>query len=126
MVTLLFGLTALATKASQTYVLRDPIPQLLGVGAGAFLLAGVLSIAINWAVHYNEVTPEGLEGLLTEDWDADEGEAAKAVGEAWIDILTVAREKNRFKGILLRGAMLAEVSGVTLVAVGVFLVLVNV
>jgi hypothetical protein len=122
LVTLLFGLTALATKAAN-YILPD-LGRVLLVGAGVlFLLAGVLAIAVNWAVSYSEVTPEGLRDLQSADWSGDESAAAKEVVAAWTDIIEVARSKNGQKGRYLRAAMLSELVALTLVAAAVVVVL---
>lgn len=125
MVTLLFGLTALATKASATYVLPDPAPGLLIAAGALFLMAAVLAIAINWAVHYIEVTPAGLRGVITEDWAGDEAAAGKTVADAWIDIVEGARDRNRFKGQVLRLALIVEVAALGAVAAAVVVILVT-
>jgi hypothetical protein len=122
LVTLLFGLTALATKA-QNYQLPAPADIALAAAAVLFVLAALMGIAVNWAFYYIEVEPDGLRGLQDENWAGDEGDAAKAVTAAWTDIIDDARSNNARKGKLLRGAMLVEAGGLTAVLAAVAIVL---
>jgi phage-related minor tail protein len=112
LVTLLFGLTALATKA-QNYQLPPIAAFALAVAAVLFVLAALVGIAVNWAYYYIEVEPDGLRGLLDENWAGDEAEAAKVVATAWTDIIENARINNARKGKLLRAAMLLEASALS-------------
>src|SRR5438093_1388669 len=72
LVTLLFGLVALATKTAQTYTLPDPAPGLLVLAAGLFTLAAVFGLLTNWALSYMEASLTGLTELLQRDWDVDQ------------------------------------------------------
>jgi hypothetical protein len=122
LVTLLFGLTALATKA-QNYTLPAQAGLFLSAAAALFVAAAVAGIATNWAFYYIEVEPDGLRGLQDENWAGDEGEAAKVVANAWTDIIEDARINNATKGRLLRTAMILEVIGLVGVMISVLVVL---
>jgi hypothetical protein len=122
MVTLLFGLTALATKA-QDYKLPDPAGLFLSLATALLVAAAFAAVATNWAVYYTEVEVEGLRGIQDEDWAGDEADAAKVVANAWTDIIEDARENNTNKGTLLRAAMLLEGGGLVAVTIAAFVVL---
>jgi Domain of unknown function (DUF1994). len=119
---LLFGLTALVTKA-QAFELPPPAALLLALAALLFVIAAVLGLAVNWTVFYIEVEPEGLRGLQAEDWAGDEAEAAKTVAAAWTEIIEGARPRNGSKANLLRGAILAELVAIAFVLAAVLVVL---
>lgn len=122
LVTLLFGLTALATK-TQNYELPPPAGAMLALAALLFVFAALAGIAANWAFYYIEVEPDGLRGLQDEDWGGDEGEAAKAVAAAWTDIIEDARIHNALKGKIVRVAMSAEAGALASVLAAVVVVL---
>jgi hypothetical protein len=123
-VTLLFGITALATKA-QNYSLPPGASISLGIAGALFVVAALCAIAINWAMAYIEVEVEGLRDLQGVDWTVDETVAAKAVAKAWTDVIEGARAKNNNKARILRVAMLIEALAFGAVTMGVLFVLIG-
>jgi hypothetical protein len=122
LVTILFGLTAITTGV-EGYQLPDPARVMITVAAGLFVAAAFLAISTNWAFDYVEVEPEGLLGVIDEDWSADEAPAAKVVAKAWVDIVEDARKKNTWKGQLLRAAMITEAGALVAVALAALVIL---
>lgn len=122
LVTLLLGLSALATKAPN-YLLPEPASLLLSVAAGLFVAAALAGIATNWAFNYTEVTPKGLRGLQAENWAGDDAQAAKDVAKAWTDIIEDARTNNATKGWLLRSGMILEGGALAAMTLAVLVVL---
>jgi hypothetical protein len=121
-VTLLFGITTLASKATN-YALPFWAAITLAAAGILFIGASVLALATNWALTYKEVDIPGLRGLQDEDWSADEGEAGKAIVDAWTDIIETARSKNGSKATVLRAAMAVQLLAFAAVGLGVILVL---
>lgn len=121
-VALLFGLTAVATKA-QSFQLPPAAAMPLAMAALAFVVAAILGLGVNWTAYYTEVEPEGLLGLQDEDWAGDEADAAKAVAVAWTKIVEGARPKNNAKANVLRTAMIAELGGIVLVLAAISVIL---
>lgn len=125
LVTLLFGLVALATKEAQTYTLPALSTQLLVAAAIALTAAGVLGLLTNFAFGYEEASIEGLRGLLGREWGDSQLQGQVDVATTNIAILEAARNKNALKAWILRFSMLAEVVGVGLVAAAAIVVLVS-
>jgi fumarate reductase subunit C len=117
LVTLLFGLVALATKQAATYTLPDVATYLLVVAALLMTLAAVFGLLTNWALTYVEVTPEGIQDLVdNRDWSAGDEQGMVDVAVTTKVIIEAARVQNGRKAILLRLAMIAEITGVFFVA----------
>jgi hypothetical protein len=123
LVTLLFGLSALATK-SQSFVLSDPARWTLLIAVVLFLAASVLGLATNWALSYFEVTVPSMRTLVEpEGWSEEATEAARQAAEARVDIIESFRSNNQMKGWMLRAAMGVEILAVATLAVSVAIVL---
>jgi nitroreductase len=123
LVTLLFGLSALATK-SQTYALPGSARGVLVVAVALFLAASVLGLLTNWALGYNEVTTRAMKGLVAPaEWLEDPTEASRLSTEARVAIIESARAHTTIKAWLLRAAMGIEVLAVAALALAVGIVL---
>jgi hypothetical protein len=116
LVTLLFGLVALATKGAQTYTLPDAATKLLIAAAALLTVAGVFGLLTNWGLSYREASVEGLRDLLDRDWTAAEPAGQRDVAATTIDILQASRDNNAAKARMLRVAMGMEIAGVLAVA----------
>jgi hypothetical protein len=123
LVTLLFGLVALATKEAATYTLPEPASNLLILAALSLTAAGVCGLATNWALSYREATVQGMNELLQRNWDADQGQGQLDVAATVIDIISTSRKRNETKANLLRAALVLEIVGVLLVALAAIVVL---
>jgi hypothetical protein len=123
LITLLFGLVALATNEAATYTLPDPAPVLL-IGAALLLTAaGACGLLTNWALSYREATVDGMNELLQRDWDADLAQGQLDVAATIVAIIGTSRDKNDEKANLLRAALVFEILGVICVAAAAIVVL---
>ncbi|MGA2514839.1 MAG: hypothetical protein ABSG37_14695 [Candidatus Limnocylindrales bacterium] len=125
LVTLLFGLSALATK-NQAYVLPDPARWTLILVVALFLVASVLGLMTNVPLDYFEPTTQGLSSLVEPgavDWPNDATERAQLAAEARVTIIQSARHNNGVKAAWLLGAMLFEVVALIALAIAVGMVL---
>jgi hypothetical protein len=123
LVTLLFGLSALATS-SPSYKLPDPARWTLLFAVVLFLVASVLGLITNWALGYTEVTTNGMRQLVEpEQWLEGSPEAARQSAEARVDIIEGFRTNNQMKGWILRAAMGLQILAVAMLALSVAVVL---
>ena len=123
LVSLLFGLAAVVTTAKQ-FSVPGATRAWLTVAAGGFLLAAVTAIAINWPRRYQEAAVEGLRRLVQPTtWKGPNDPAARRVTELRVEILLSARRVNRQKARLLTLALVAEVVGISCVAMGIVTIL---
>lgn len=112
LVTLLFGLTALATKAAATYTLPVVATDALIVAAVLFVLAACFGLITNWAVDYLEASAEGLDELLNRDWADEQEQGQLDVASTTIEIIKTYRRRNAMKATWLRVAMGLEILAV--------------
>lgn len=123
LVGLLFALAAVVT-GTEEFSLSTASRALLVVALGAFLVASVLGIAVNWIRDYESILTSELARLLDPRlWSGRATVASRRVGEAKVVILKRAREHNDRKATLLRLAMVAEVAAIAVVATAVLLIL---
>jgi hypothetical protein len=114
LVTLLFGVAALATKASSFLLSRDLRGTLIAA-AVFFVIAGSLAIAANWPVPYYQIEPSSLGILVSpEAWREDGGDARRELSAARLAELGDARLRNEGKARIVVSAMVAEVVAVVI------------
>jgi hypothetical protein len=118
LVTLLFALGALATKA-QDFVLEQEAKVLLVAAVGIFLAAAVSALATNLPTPYENVSPDALRDRLRESPVRDEDAARRDIALTSVKVLRDAKAKNQRKAKLLFGSLLIEVVAVAVVGVAV-------
>ena len=120
LVTLLFGLAALATKTQATYTLPDLARWALLFAVAAFLLASCLGLATNWPRNYDEVMPDAMRSFIEPGASAGaEPEPARRAAKDQIAIIESARAVNGLKARQLIAAMSCEVIGLLVVGLAV-------
>lgn len=119
LVTLLFGLSALATK-NQAYVLPDPARWTLIVAVALFGLASLLGLLTNLPRDYFEPRTEILEDLAKSLVGADGNILAE---EDRVQIIKSARKNNGVKAAELFAAMIFEFLALAVLAIAVVMVL---
>lgn len=122
-VTLVFGLAALATQATK-FKLDSTTKTALAVSLGCLIVAAVFGILCNMPIGYGEADEKDLKRLLEDRfWLGRIAVGQKRVADAEIDQIDIARKANTSKGKLLVAGLVFEVLGVVAVAVGVLLIL---
>jgi hypothetical protein len=122
-VTLVFGLAALATKATD-FKLDSTSKTALAVALVLFVAAAACGIGANIPMGYGEIQKPGLDRLVSEEyWLGDLALAQRRVAEAEVDQIVIARRSNGRKAHLLIGGLTLEVLGVLAVAIAVLLIL---
>jgi hypothetical protein len=119
LVTLLFGLSALTTKA-QGFVLPQRSQDFLVAALASFAASGVLAILTNLPLQYEGVTVAALRTAVKERWDDDAAEAERMTSLTRLKQLHTAKKKNNLKSWLLTGAMSLQVLAVIAVAAAVW------
>jgi hypothetical protein len=123
LVTLLFGLTALSTRAQSHFTLPGAAKPALAVALGFFVCAAIAALLTNAPINYEWADPSDLRTALKASPVMDEQTALKNVGLTRIKVLDVARSKNQFKGRALIAAIALEVLAVAAVATAVAIVI---
>lgn len=123
LVTLLFGLAALSTKAAATFELEDAAKLPLTIALVLFVLASIFALLTNWPLNYHSVTPADVRKSVKQKPPPTEERALKDMALTRLTVLEVARKKNTLKGWLLIVAMSLEVLAVTAVAVAIAIVI---
>ncbi len=120
---MLFGLAALSTQESQTFVLPAGAGDWLQRALVLFVLAAVAAVVTNVPMSYEAVDAEAIRGRLNKDpaWDADR--AAKDIALTRVKALDSAKKKNGINGWILLAGMAWEVAAVGCVAVAISRVL---
>ena len=122
--TLLFGLAALATQAKSTYTLPHQARSYLYVALVLFGVSAVLAIVTNLPLKYKNITPSGLQTVVSEErWDDDEGLAQMNVASTRVRMLIWNRVINTRKAYVLIGAIVVQIAAVVYVALAVYEVL---
>lgn len=122
--TLLFALSALATKAAATYELPGFAKVLLVVATFFFLVAIVFALRTAAPAAYAEVTVESLYDVATpEAFSAPAAEAEPIIAKAMVEVIEGARTGNGNKAKNLRRAVQAELAAAIVVAIAVVVVL---
>jgi hypothetical protein len=117
LVTLLFALSALATKAQPTFVLEQGSKTLLFAAVAVFLLCAVAALATNLPVPYKNVSPAAVKRRLRETPLRDDEQATRDIALTSVNVLSDAKAKNQAKALVLFAALGLEVIAVALVAV---------
>ena len=120
--TLLFGLVAVVTKATDLElptVARIP----LGVAIIAFVLAAVLALLTNIPRKYVNVVVGDPDDDLWPHWEDSRNKALKRITATRAKAVSSAQAVNGEKAKLLFRAMIAEVIAVVAVAVAVIVIL---
>lgn len=124
LVTLLFGLAALATQTKSTYTLPHQARSYLYVALVLFGVSAVLAIVTNLPLKYKNITPSGLQMVVSEErWDDDEGLAQMNVASTRVRMLIWNRVINTRKAYVLIGAIVVQIAAVVYVALAVYEVL---
>jgi hypothetical protein len=116
LVTLLFGLVALSTKARRTFVLEEEPKYLLAAAVGLFLLAAAAALATNLPVAYERVDADAVRRRLKEDPVRGEDSAKRDIALTSVKVLRDAKRRNQTKAKLLFAALILEVLAVAVVA----------
>lgn len=127
LVTLLFGLAALSTSSARGNPLHREESVWLAVALVLFFAAAVLAIATNFPIDYEGPgTPDpkkpddpSIATRLNATPEDSPDNAAFAVADVRLTILTSAQKKNGRKGKFLFAALAAEVAAVACVAVAI-------
>jgi hypothetical protein len=123
LVTLLFGLAAVITKAT-SYAPSTATLVLLAIAAGLFAAASGLAIYCNVPGRYSEIEATSLRGLAGPAvWTTDGSEARRELALARIEILHDWQRMNDIKARVLFAAATGEVAGVLVAAAAVIVVL---
>jgi len=123
LVTLMFGLGALATNANQ-FVLPTVATPWLVTSVLLFLVAAVMAILTNWPGGYQALDQRSLlrmTGLVS--WSGAADDASRRVAQAHVQIVLAARITNTRKALLLSTSIAAEVIAVIALAIAIVLVL---
>ncbi len=123
LVTLLFGLTALSTKAQPTYHLPHSARYFLAAALVLFLLAALAALGTNVPLSYQAVTADAIRGRLKEVSVRSADAAELDIALTRVKTLRDAKKKNGLKGWMLFAAMALEVAAVALVGIAVWIVI---
>lgn len=120
-VTILFALSALATKAAATFALAEPARSLLVVATGLFVVAVLAALGTNAPLGYDEVTDEGLNDMVAKEWwdKTDVPQSQRMVAVARVGMIISGRNASNYKAYFLIVAMLLEVVAVVFLAAAV-------
>ena len=122
LVTLLFGLVAVATGKNERPT-GGAAAGFLFAGIAFFAAASMLGIYCNAPGRYLEIDPGSLTSMTTpEVWSKDAAEAQRELALAHIRILQNWRQVNLSRARVLLAAISLEVAGVAAVAVAAVLV----
>jgi hypothetical protein len=122
LVTLLFGLTALASER-EGFVLPTTARVLLIVALVFFVIAGLAALVTNIPLSYEGVTTDALRGAVKERWTDSEAVASEMTALTRITVLESARRRNNVKAVALFAGMACEIVAVGLVGTAVGVVL---
>ncbi len=123
LVTLLFGLAALSTKRSQTFVLPHAARAWLSVALLLFFLSAVGALITNAPLIYQAVKTESIRKRLREEPSRSASAAARDIAFTRADALESAKKQNSIKGWALAIAMGFEALAVGCVAMAISKVL---
>jgi hypothetical protein len=112
LVTLLFGLSALATRGTDfTLTTATKVPLVLA--AVLLVLAAVAGIATNAPRQKHAIGLDGLAPLLDDErWSAAAKQALQATARSQLTIAKVARGANRTMARFLLAGIVLEIAGV--------------
>jgi lysylphosphatidylglycerol synthetase-like protein (DUF2156 family) len=123
LVTLMFGLGALATNAKGFTLPVAAVPALIAAVL-LFLAASVLAILTNWPGGYQALDQRSLLGMTGPvSWSGPADVASRRVAQAHAQIVLAARVTNTLKAVLLAAAISCEVMAVVVLAVAILIAL---
>jgi hypothetical protein len=122
LVTLLLGLSALATKEASTFVPSSTVKGFMVGALIAFLGAAVAALTVNIPRRYSVVSPDDLRARLKEEPVRSEGKAQLDVALTGIKALRRAKKINGTKSWLLFAAIALEVIALAQLGVAVALI----
>lgn len=112
LVTLLFGLSALAVNV-EDFALSTSTKVPLILAATLLVLAAVAGIATNAPRQKHAIGLDGLAPLLEDEaWTAEAKNALQATARTQLRIAKAAREANRTMARFLLGGIVLEIAGV--------------
>jgi hypothetical protein len=120
LVTLLFGLAAIASRTGHGEPFGTEEKWWLAVALIGFVVSAFAALATNIPVEYESVKPSDITGRLTEAAPNNAEQANRDIALTQITVLEHAKKKNALKGKFLFGAMLFEVLGVIAAGVAIF------
>jgi hypothetical protein len=120
LVTLLFGLAALATKTAHAKPFSTEEKIWLAAALVLFVLSAISVVLTNWPLKYEVANPTNVKERLEESPIDDADTAHKKIAVARVKMLIAAKGKNGWKGRFLFGAMTLEVAAVLCVGVAIF------
>jgi hypothetical protein len=124
LVTLLFGLAALATRATNTYTLPHAARDLLYVALILFGVSAVLAILTNVPILYEEVDPQDVLAATSDEyWQDTEGDAQQRIAVTRAKNLIWNAKANTLKAIILIAAVTVQIAALVFVALAVVEVL---
>lgn len=118
LVTLLFALVAVVTKAAD-FELPRTAQGPLGVALGGFVLAAVLALLTNVPLLYANVRAKEAGAQIWDQWYAGRNKALREITATRLGIVARAQLVNGIKAWLLIAALVSEVVGVGGVALAV-------
>lgn len=121
LVTLVFGLVALLTKAND-YRLPHSAHGWIGTALVSFVIAAVLGLVSNVPLNYGGPNFDG-EGTLRAVWDDEGVVARRRVTETRLNDYRQAQKRNGFKAWVLVAGMAFEVGAVVLLSIAVAIIL---
>ena len=122
LVTLLFGLAALATER-EGFAFPTAARALLVAALVFFVVAGLAALITNIPLSYEGVTTDALRAAVKERWADSEATAAEMTSLTRINVLESAKRRNNLKGVALFAGMVCEIVAVALVGAAVGVVL---
>jgi hypothetical protein len=124
LVTLLFALGALSTKASETFTLTGHAPTYLAIALIGFIAAAVAALGTNIPLRYEAVKADEIKNRLDDsEFVLSEDKATKDVALTRVKVLKSAKEKNGIKAMILLVAMGLEVIAVGFVGAAIWVVI---
>jgi hypothetical protein len=120
LVTLLFGLAALATRATSTYTLPNVARDLLYVALILFGVSAVLAILTNIPILYEDVDPQDVLLATSDDyWQDSEADAEQRIAVTRANNLIWNSKANTLKAVILVSAVVVQIAAVVFVALAV-------
>jgi hypothetical protein len=123
LVTLLFGLAALATKAEPTYRLTSEARSYLYVGLALFVVSALLAIATNVPLRYGAIDESAAQRIIDKYLEDSLADAQTRVAATRAKLLPNNRKRNGLKARFLVGAVGTQAAAVLFVGLAMVEVL---
>ena len=123
LVTLLFALAALSTKAAATFTISTPAKTWLSSALVLFVASALAALLSNAPFIYQAVPVEKIRERLREQPPRDAAAAVKDVAFSRLDALESAKRKNGIKGWAVAAAMTLEALATGCVAIAIWHIL---